>query len=73
MPLVAKRKLTESWRDAVAERAREFGAEEAWLRIFDTHLQEGKHEAEAAYLTLARFDALFLVPDGPVPGRREEI
>ena len=73
MPLVAKRKLTETWREAVAKRGQEFAREDQWLRVFDAHLAEGKHEAEAAYMTLARFKALFLVSDGPVRGRRREI
>ena len=70
MPLVAKRKLSETWREAVASRARQFDAEEEWVRVYDAHLSKGKHEAEAAYMTLARFDALYPVPDGPIPGRR---
>ena len=69
MPLIAKRKLSESWREAVASRAREFRAEEEWVRIFDAHLAAGKHDAEAAYLTLAHFSALFPVADGPSRGR----
>ena len=70
MPLVVKAKLSQGWREAVAGRAREFGAEDEWVRMFDAHLREGKHEAEAAYMTLAHFSALHPVPDGPVPGRR---
>ena len=75
MPLVAKRKLTETWREAVArrERERERGGAEAWLRVFDAHLAADKDEAEAAFLTLAEFDALSSVPDGPAPGRREAL
>lgn len=73
MPLVVKRKLSQSWREAVAKRAQEFEAEEEWLRIFDAHLDDGKHEAEAAYMTLAQFDALYPVPDGLEPGRRSEL
>jgi hypothetical protein len=73
MPLVVKRKIHESWRDAVAKRGGEFDLEEECLQIFEQHLLEGKHEAEAAYVTLAQFDCLYRVPDGPVPGRREAI
>ena len=73
MPLVAKRKLTETWRDAVARRAGEFGVRQECLRTFEFHLVDGKHEAEAAYFSLEEFECLFAVPDGPVPGRREEI
>jgi hypothetical protein len=73
MPLVVKRKIHETWRDAVAKRAGELGFEQECLRAFESHLLDGKHEAEAAYLSLAQLDALYRVPDGPVPGRREPI
>jgi hypothetical protein len=73
MPLVAKRKLTETWRDAVARRARERAVEAECLRTFDEFLARGQPEAEAAYRSLSRFDALFAVPDSLAPGRREEI
>jgi hypothetical protein len=73
MPLVVKRKLSESWRDAVARRGGEFGLEQECVRAYEERLDEGMHEAEAAFRTLASFDCLFVVPDGPVPGRREEL
>jgi hypothetical protein len=73
MPLVVKRKLAETWRDAVARRASEFGLERECLRAYDERLAEGMHEAEAAFRALAQFECLFVVPDGPVPGRREEL
>jgi hypothetical protein len=73
MPLVVKRKIHETWRDAVAKRGSEFDLEEECLQIFEAHLLEGKHEAEAAYFALARFDCLHKVPDGPVPGRQEAL
>jgi hypothetical protein len=73
MPLVVKRKIHETWRDAVAKRAGELGLEEECLQAFESHLLDGKHEAEAAYFSLAEFDCLYRVPDGPVPGRREAI
>jgi hypothetical protein len=73
MPLVVKRKLKETWREAVARRGGEFGLEQECVRTFEAHLENGRHEAEAAYLALASFDCLFVVPDGPVPGRREEL
>ena len=73
MPLVAKRKLTETWRDAVARRGGEFDREKEVVRAYEAHLIDGKNEAEAAYMTLADFNCLFIVPDGPMPGRREEI
>ncbi|HEX8165125.1 MAG TPA: hypothetical protein VF601_04975 [Beijerinckiaceae bacterium] len=73
MPLVVKRKIHETWRDAVAKRAGELGLEEECLQAFESHLLDGKHEAEAAYFSLAEFKCLYQVPDGPVPGRREAI
>jgi hypothetical protein len=73
MPLVAKRKLSETWRDAVASRARELARSEDWLSVFEAHLRDGADEVEAAYKTLAQFGGLFFVPDGPSPGRREQI
>lgn len=73
MPLVVKRKIHETWRDAVAKRSGEFDLEQQCLRSFEAHLLDGKHEAEAAFFSLAQFDCLCMVPDGPVPGRREAI
>ncbi len=73
MPLVVKRKIHETWRDAVAKRAGELGLEEECLQAYESHLLDGRHEAEAAYFSLAEFDGLYRVPDGPVPGRREVI
>jgi hypothetical protein len=73
LPLVAKRKLTETWREAVARRADDAAAAEEWTRVFDAHLAADKDEAEAAFLTLAAFEALSGVPDGPTPGRREPL
>ena len=73
MPLVVKRKIHETWREAVARRGGEFGLGPECLRAFESHLVDGRHEAEAAYLSLAEFDCLYRVPDGPVPGRREPI
>ncbi len=73
MPIVAKRKLTETWREAVARRARECGREEACLQAFDARRAAGAPEAEAAYRSLAEADCLSDVPDGPAPGRREAL
>jgi hypothetical protein len=73
MPLVVKRKINQTWRDAVASGARKCGVEQGCLRAYDAHVDEGMHEAEAAYRALADFDALFVVADAPVPGRREEL
>lgn len=73
MPLVVKRKLGETWREAVGRRGGEFGLEQECLEAFEAHLAEGRLEAEAAFLTLRHFNCLFLVPDGPAPERREEL
>jgi hypothetical protein len=73
MPLVVKRKIHETWRDAVAKRGGEFDLQQQCLRSFEAHLLDGKHEAEAAFFSLAQFDCLYMVPEGPVPGRREAI
>jgi hypothetical protein len=73
MPLVVKRKLSETWRDAVARRAREFGVEQECLLAYEERVREGMHEAEAAFRALESFEGLFIVPDGPVPGRREAL
>jgi hypothetical protein len=73
MPLIVKRKLTETWRDAVARRARELGVEQECLQAYEERLEEGMHEPEAAFRALESFDGLFVAPDGPVPGRREEL
>ena len=73
MPLVARRKLSETWREAVARRARELAVEADCLRSFDEFLTGGLPEAEAAYRALSRHKALFSVPDGPTSHRREAI
>jgi hypothetical protein len=73
MPLVARRKLTDTWRDAVIRRARELAVEPECVRSFDALVRGGENEAAAAYKALSRFDALFDVPDGPTLGQPEEI
>lgn len=73
MLLVAKRKLNETWREAVARRAGELARETECLRAFDQHLAEGRSEGEAAYRALARFDALSATFEGPVAARKAEV
>ncbi len=73
MPAVARRKLTETWREAVARRGRELAREADCLKSFDDGIARGEHEAEAAYRSLAGLDALFPTSEGPVRGRREEV
>ena len=62
--LVAKRKVAETWRDAVARRADAFGVRAACLRAFDDHLAAGKTEFEAAFLALRGQKCLWLI-EGP--------
>lgn len=73
MPLVVKRKLTETWREAVGRRGRELALEAECLQAFDDGVARGEHEAAAAYRSLAYFGALFATSEGPVLGRREEV
>jgi hypothetical protein len=73
MPLVARRKLNETWRDAVARRGRELAVEGECLALFDGLIAKGEHEAEAAYKSLASFGALIAVADGPPADRAPEI
>lgn len=73
MPLVAMRKLTETWREAVARRGREVARETECLQDFDQSVEGGEAEAAAAFGSLARFEALLTTAEGPAPGRREEI
>lgn len=63
MPLIAKRKLTQTWREAVARQGRDLGVEAECLRSFDECVAKGEPEAIAAYRSLARFGALFLVAE----------
>ena len=62
--LVAKRKVNESWRDALRRRARLIGRERMCLELFDRELAEGKREFEAAYVALRECNGLWTV-DGP--------
>ena len=50
MPLIAKRKVGTTWRQAVAARAE--GAAEACLADFDARVAGGAGETEAAYRAL---------------------
>lgn len=68
MSYVAKRKLTETWREAVARRGAECGVLRECLTAFDGEILAGRHEAEAAYAALARCNILFRVPDGAGQG-----
>jgi hypothetical protein len=67
MALVAKRKLTESWREATARRAREFGREQDCLRPFDAFVATGMSEFEAAYRALKLHGLLWPVDEPQDP------
>ena len=61
MPLVARRKLRQTWRDAVAARAGEEAS--ALLAHFDALCREGHDEGEAAYRALEAAGKLWLVDE----------
>ena len=65
MPHVAKRKLTETWREAVARRAAECDREAECLEAYDRAVRAGRRDVEAAYAALSRHDCLSRIPDGP--------
>ena len=65
MPHVAKRKLTETWRQAVARRAAECDREAECLADYDRAVRAGRREVEAAYAALSLHDCLSRIPDGP--------
>lgn len=76
MPLTAKRKLRQTWREAVAFRAGD--SAELLLLRFDLMLREGRDEGEAAYRVLESAGLLWLAdepgaaqptiaPDGELP------
>jgi len=61
MSSVAKRKLSQSWREAVAARAAEFGVEVACLSRFDTAIESGAAEHVGAYWALQSEGCLWLL------------
>lgn len=67
MSLIVRRKLHETWRDAVAARA---GARrDTCLARFDALLASGRSDAEAAYRTLEEAALLWRADEpGPLPG-----
>lgn len=61
MPLVARRKLRQSWREAVAQQG---GAQaDEILARFDALCREGRDEGEAAYRVLEAAGRLSLVDE----------
>ena len=61
---VAKRKLGETWREAVKSRGDTLGKRVACLDAFDGHLAAGKRDFEAAFLALRDQECLWLI-EGP--------
>lgn len=62
MAYIAKRKIRETWREAVAVRAEGAGAP-ACLAQFDALIGEGCIEAEAAYRALAAHGLLWALAE----------
>ena len=73
MPLVVKRKLSETWRDAVARRGCDLALTTECLRAFDELVAKGEPQAIAAYRSLARFGALSKTPEGSSPDQPPRI
>jgi hypothetical protein len=63
MSAIIRRKLTESWREAVAVRFREIAPENTrdGLAAFDGALAKGEGDAEAAFATLSAYGLLWHV------------
>ena len=61
MPLVAKRKIRETWRKALAERAGPAAPE--LLPRFDTLCHDGVEEGEAVYRVLESANRLWVVDE----------
>lgn len=64
MPLVARRKLRQTWREAVVARA---GAAGDAVFRFDDLLRDGRDDGEAAYQALASAGLLWLVDEPGTP------
>lgn len=81
MALIAKRRLAETWREAVAARAGAAGRDGEAVSIYDRLRAEGRHEAEAAFHALGHVHLLWSVdlpgdPQAPTPrpaGMEEEV
>jgi hypothetical protein len=68
MALIAKRKLHQTWREAVAARASGTDADADCLTTFDAILAAGKTEAEAAFRALGAYSLLWDVQGPTDPG-----
>ncbi len=75
MALVAKRKVTQTWRDAVAGRAAAFGVEAACIAAFDSAVADGEAEHAAAFAALRTWNCLFEVslPGDPADAEADMI
>ncbi len=60
----AKRKVGETWREAVASRGDALGKRSACLSAFDAHRVAGRKDFEAAFLALRDQQCLWLI-EGP--------
>jgi hypothetical protein len=75
MALIAKRKIHQTWREAVVARAADEGARSRCLAVFDEIVGQGRSEAEAAFRALAAQSLLWDVvgptdPGPPTPPER---
>lgn len=59
MDLIAKRKVAETWRDAVSARAAASGDAGVCVALFDRLVAAGTSDAEAAYRTLRTSNLLW--------------
>ena len=75
MALIAKRKIHQTWREAVAARAADEEVRARCLVVFDGIVNQGRSEAEAAFQALAVQHLLWDVvgptdPGPPTPPER---
>jgi hypothetical protein len=68
MALIAKRKIHQTWREAVAARASGIEAGARCLSLFDGIVAEGGSEAQAAYRALTAHDLLWEIEGPSDPG-----
>jgi hypothetical protein len=72
MPLMAKRKIRETWREAVAARVQGNGEAERCLALYDATESAGASASEAAFRALEACGLLWEIagPDDPGPPSR---
>lgn len=73
MALVAKRKVSATWREAVSSRAAEAGLRDVALATYQARLDEGLTEAEAAFLALKAHGLLWTVKLPGDPADAEQL